>query len=113
MRALPAACFVVALCGIACAEEHFDTKGDGVYSCSQYATLYQMRPDEADATFFAWALTYIRDVNLKSAGAFFDLEAMTPDAMKRYLRLYCHAYPSADYSDAVEALMKSLPRVKR
>jgi hypothetical protein len=61
----------------------------------------------------SWALTYISDVNSKSAGAFFDLEAMTADAMKRYLRLYCHAYPSADYSDAVEALMKSLPRVKR
>jgi hypothetical protein len=67
MRALLAACFAVAFGGIACAEEHFDTRGDGVYSCSQYATLYRIRPDETDATFFAWALAYISGVNSKSA----------------------------------------------
>jgi hypothetical protein len=47
------------------------------------------------------------------AGAIFDLKGMSTAEMKRYLRVYCGAYPSADYSDAVEALMKSLPRVKR
>jgi hypothetical protein len=113
MRGLLAACFAVALCGIACAEEHSTTKGTGVYSCAKYAALFQIRPDEADATFFPWAMAYISDVNSKSAGAFFDLNAMSTGEMKRYLRVYCSAYPSADYSDAVEALMKSLPRVKR
>ena len=113
MRGLLAACFAVALCGIACAEEHSTTKETGVYSCEKYAALFQIRPDEADATFFPWAMTYIRDVNSKSAGAFFDLNAMSIAEMKRYLRVYCNAYRSADYSDAVEALMKSLPRVKR
>jgi hypothetical protein len=113
MRGLLAACFAVALCGIACAEEHSTTKETGVYSCEKYAALFQIRPDEADATYFPWAMAYIRDVNSKSAGAVFDLNAMSTAEMKRYLRVYCNAYRSADYSDAVEALMKSLPRVKR
>ena len=114
MRELLAAYFAVAgLCGIACAEEHSTTKGTVVYSCEKYAALFRIRPDEADATFFPWAMAYIGDVNSKSAGAFFDLNAMSTAEMKRYLRVYCNAYPSADYSDAVEALMKSLPRVKR
>jgi hypothetical protein len=113
MRELLAACFAVALCGIACAEEHPTTKETGVYSCEKYAALFQIRPDEADATYFPWAMAYIRDVNSKSAGAFFDLNAMSTAEMKRYLRVYCNAYRSADYSEAVEALMKSLPRVKR
>jgi len=111
MRGLLAAYFAVALCGIACAEEH--ATRTGVYSCEKYVALFQIRPDEAEATFFPWAMAYISDVNSKSAGAFFDLNAMSTAEMKRYLRVYCNAYPSADYSDAVEALMKSLPRVKR
>ena len=82
-------------------------------SCAQYADLFQIRPDEADATFFPWALAYIGRVNATSTEAFFDLNAMSTDAMKRYLRVYCNAYPFADYSDAVEALMKSLPSVRR
>jgi hypothetical protein len=113
MRLLLAVCFAVALGGIACAEEHSTTRGAGVYTCAKYAEMFQIRPDEADATYFPWAVAYISDVNSKSAGAFFDLEGMSTAAMKGYLRVYCSAYPSADYSDAVEALMKSLPRVKR
>ena len=84
MRGLLAACFAVALCGIACAEEHSTTKETGVYSCEKYAALFQIRPDEADATFFPWAMAYIGDVNSRSAGAFFDLNAMSIAEMKRY-----------------------------
>jgi hypothetical protein len=113
MRLLLAICFTVALGGIACAEEHSTTRGAGVYTCAKYADKLQIGPDEADATFFPWAMAYIGDVNSKSAGAFFDLKGMSTAEMKRYLRVYCGAYPSADYSDAVEALMKSLPSVKR
>ena len=113
MRLLLAACFTVALGGIACPEEHSTMRGSGVYTCAKYAEMFQIRPDEADATYFPWAMAYIRDVNSKSAGAFFDLNAMSTAEMKRYLRVYCNAYPFADYSDAVEALMKSLPSVKR
>ena len=111
MRVLLAVCFIVVFGGIAYAQ--VDTKGDGAWSCAKYAALFQIRPDEADATYFPWAMAYIRDVNSKSAGAFFDLNAMSTAEMKRYLRVYCNAYRSADYSEAVEALMKSLPRVKR
>jgi hypothetical protein len=75
--------------------------------------LFKRNPDEADATFFPWAMAHISGVNSKSAGAFFDLNAMSTAEMKRYLRVYCNAYPEADYRDAVEALMKSLPSVKR
>ena len=76
-------------------------------SCEKYVDMYQTSPDEAEDRSLAWALAYISRVNSMS----FDLKAMTPDQMKRYLRNYCNAYPSADFSDAVEALMKWLPSV--
>jgi hypothetical protein len=113
MRLLLAVCFTVALGGIACADEHSTTRGAGVYTCATYAEMLRIGPDEADATYFPWAMAYISAVNSKSAGAFFDLTGMSTAEMQRYLRVYCGAYPSADYSDAVEALMNSLPRVKR
>jgi hypothetical protein len=113
MRLLLAICFAVALGGIACAEEHSTPRGAEVYTCAKYADMFQIHPDKADATFFPWAMAYINRVNSKSAGAFFDLKGMSTAEMQRYLRVYCGAYPSADYSDAVEALMKSLPSVKR
>jgi hypothetical protein len=76
-------------------------------SCAKYADMFRANPEEADERSLAWALAYISRVNSRS----FDLKAMTPDAMKCYLRHYCIAYPFADYSDAVEALMRWLPSV--
>ena len=69
--------------------------------CAKYADMFRANPDEADDR----SLAYISRVNSRS----FDLNAMTPDGMKRYLRDYCIAYPLADYGDAVEALMGWLP----
>jgi hypothetical protein len=44
---------------------------------------------------------------------FFDLNAKTPDGMKRDLRQYCNAHPLANYMDGVLELLKSLPLAKR
>jgi hypothetical protein len=44
---------------------------------------------------------------------FFDLNALTTDQMKRFIRQYCDAHPLASYRNAVGELMKALPIILR
>jgi hypothetical protein len=57
---------------------------------------------------------YISGLNVRSethSEGIYDLNAKTPDEIKRYLRQYCDVHPLADYVDGVSELLKSLPIV--
>ena len=65
--------------------------------------------------FQAWALGYMSGINVRAEArseGIYDLNAITPDQLTRYLRKYCDAHPLADYVDGVSELLKSLPIVK-
>jgi len=113
MRLTLAVCCVVAWGGVAYAEgKHFDVRGVGATSCGKYAEMYRMNPRNADDLYISWAQGYISGVN-SGMDAYFDLGSKTSDEMLRFLRKYCNDHPSANFHEAAEGLLKSLPRIKR
>jgi hypothetical protein len=113
MRVLLAVCFAIALDGVAWAQQHFDTRGVGLGSCAEYAELYQKSPEAIDNMYYSWAQGFISGVNAGLEKDFFDLNALTTDQMKRFIRQYCDAHPLASYRNAVGELMNSLPIILR
>jgi hypothetical protein len=76
---------------------------------------YRVDPEQTDRVFQAWAMGYMSGINVRAEArseGIYDLSAITPDQIKRYLRQYCDAHPLADYVDGVSELLKSLPIVK-
>jgi hypothetical protein len=113
MRLTLAVCCVVAWGGVASAEgKHFDVRGVGATSCGKYAETYRMNPRNADDLYISWAQGYISGVN-SGMDAYFDLGSKTSDEMLRFLRKYCDDHPLANFHEAAEGLLKSLPRIKR
>ena len=108
MRVLLAVCFAIAMNAIACAQTAV-MKGAGSGSCALYAEAHRSAPDETDNFFVSWALGYMSGINSLNKDVFFDLNSMTLDEMKRSLRQYCDAHPSADYGDGVKDLLNKLP----
>ena len=114
MRLLLAACFAVGLGEIAYAEAYV-TRGAGANTCASFANTYRVDPELTDRVFQAWAMGYMSGINISAVArseGIYDLNAITPDQIKRYLRQYCDGHPLADYVDGVSELLKSLPIVK-
>ena len=110
MRLLLAVCFAVAMNAIACA--HAVTKGPGAGSCAAFAQASQGNPDLVDIIYLSWAQGYMSGTNSLNKDVLFDLDAKTPDEMKRYLRQYCDTHPLANYGDGVRDLLNTLPTVQ-
>jgi len=113
MRSLLAVCFVVALGGgSADAQKHFDTRGVGLTSCTEFANLIRSHPAVTEGMALSWAQGYISGFNSSRQDAVFDIGAKTIDEVWRFLRQYCNEHPLANYMDGVVELMKTLPVVQ-
>ena len=89
--------------------------GVGVRTCAQFAQDYKNNPANAETIYTNWALGFLSGMNA-AADAFGnprrDLEAMSPDDKKQFMRDYCDQHPLQLYLGGVVQLGLSLPLMR-
>jgi len=89
--------------------------GVGVRTCAQFAQDYKNNPTNAETIYTNWALGFLSGMNA-AADAFGnprrDLEAMSADNKKQFMRDYCDQHPLQLYLGGVLQLGLSLPLMR-
>jgi len=84
--------------------------GSGAHNCAEFLEAYRKDPVGTDAANTQWALGFMSAMNLTvSEKLEFDLTALKLGEMQRWLRKYCAEHPQAEFYEAVDQLMFSLP----
>jgi hypothetical protein len=86
--------------------------GVGVRTCAQFAKDYQINPTNAETIYNNWALGLLSGMNAVNdvtGNPRRDLEAMSFEDKKRFMRDYCDAHPLQLYMQGVLELGLSLP----
>jgi hypothetical protein len=89
-----------------------DTAGVGLATCAVFGKEYRANPDYAEAIWFSWLQGYMSGLNavLKlSDQARHNLDGMTPDEKKQYVRRFCNEHPLDYYITGAKKLFLSLP----
>jgi len=95
-----------------CRAEEASVRGYGVVSCAIFGQAYKTNPDEAEETYFAWALGFMSGINLIAKVQHLqrrDLMAMSSEDQKHFIRKWCSEHQFNHYYEAVAALVFSLP----
>ena len=72
-----------------CRADEASVKGYGAASCAVFGQAYKKNPDEAEETYFAWALGFMSGINLIAKVQHLqrrDLMAMSSENQKRFIR---------------------------
>jgi hypothetical protein len=88
--------------------------GRGTLSCGRFAEASRQNPAEAENSYFRWAQGFMSGHNVggRPPGTYRDLDAMSRDAQKQYLRKYCEQHPQAEYVKGVMDLYLKFPLKK-
>jgi hypothetical protein len=88
-----------------------DIIGAGAHTCEEVSQAWQNDPRGTELTLTQWSLGFISATNLSMPNAKhrFDLGAMRPNDVVKKLRDFCAQKPKAEFYEAVDALMMSLP----
>jgi hypothetical protein len=113
MRALIVLCAVGIFSVPARSQEHYDTRGFGTTSCSEFAQFYRSNPDLTERQYTDWTLGFISGVNSRSSDHYYDLNGKTLVQMFSFLRRYCDENPLKDFRQGAVQFMFSLPTVIR
>lgn len=91
-----------------------DTAGVGLVTCAVYGKEYGKNPEYVEAIWFSWLQGYLSGLNaiLKVTGhARRNLDGVTPEEKKEYLRRFCNENPLDYYIAGAKRLFLSLPVV--
>ena len=91
-----------------------DTAGVGLVTCAVFGKEYSNNPEYVEAIWFSWLQGYLSGLNaiLKITGqARRNLDGVTPDEKKQYMRRYCNEHPLDYYIAGAKRLFLSLPVV--
>jgi hypothetical protein len=96
------------------AAQDYAFMGLGSSSCSKFAELMRMSPDRTESEYFDWAQGFMSGMNLIRLSSTpripsKNLNSMSVDAQKRYLRNYCDQHPLSDLVKGILELYDSLP----
>jgi hypothetical protein len=86
--------------------------GVGVRTCALFAKDYQNNPTNAETIYNNWALGFMSGMNVVIEATNKpkrDLEAVSFDAKKQFMRDYCDVHPLSLYLGGVVELFGSLP----
>jgi hypothetical protein len=89
--------------------------GVGVRTCAQFAEDYKHSPANAETIYTNWALGFLSGMNAAGDATGKprrDLEAMSPDSKRQFMRDYCDQHPLQFYLEAVLQLGLSLPLMR-
>ena len=94
-----------------CIAEEMVSAGPGTRSCADFARDYASVHD-AETVYFAWAQGAMSTINSTlglQQHVYRNLAAVTVGEQMSFLRNYCDQHPLGNYSDAIIALMQTLP----
>jgi hypothetical protein len=86
--------------------------GAGISTCAEFAKDYSGNPDYVEREYFAWAQGYMTGLNSVLEHAR-DLDKLTIQSQRAWIRLYCDRHPLLMYKTAVEDLFEGLKSPKR
>jgi hypothetical protein len=84
--------------------------GSGAHTCKETLEAIHQDPNDERAL-IQWALGYVSGTifTLPKTKMNFDLSAIKPNLMKQFLTAYCSQHPEAEYFEAVNKYLSSLP----
>jgi hypothetical protein len=92
--------------------EAINSVGAGLTSCETFAKKYKANRKFTDEFYFTWAEGFLTGLNAGTdAVKRRDLAGVNILAQMDYVRDFCDANPSKDYSDAVLKLWSELPLI--
>ena len=86
--------------------------GVGVRTCAQFAKDYKNAPENTETVYNNWALGFLTGFNVAAQAADRpqrDLEAMSFEDKKQFIRDYCDQHPLQPYLGGVIKLLGTLP----
>jgi hypothetical protein len=91
--------------------------GAGVTSCAEFSKSYQATPKITEDYYFSWTMGFLSGMNASpylsgKPESVKRLNALSAEDAKRFLRLYCHRNPLAEYGEAVLKLWERYPEVQ-
>jgi hypothetical protein len=106
--------FLISSSGVSAAAPVNDAAGLGLSTCAVFGKEYGTNPEYAEAMWFSWLQGYLSGLNsaLKTIGSQRrNLDGMTSDGKKQYLRRFCNEHPLDYYITGAKRLFLSLPAV--
>jgi hypothetical protein len=115
-RAWAAGAFGIALAvsAPALSADTFAAMGLGTGTCAQFAELRRVTPERAETYFFDWAQGYLSGWNaaqLVQGKPYRDLNGMTVDEQRAFLRRYCEDNPDSTYFHGVVRLQQQFEMI--
>lgn len=110
-RAIAASISILSLLFASTSVQSAGIIGSGAHNCAEVLEAYRQDPGGTDRTTTQWALGFMSATNLTvTEGLEFDLTAIKPGEMQSWLRKYCAEHPRAEFYEAVDQLMFTLPK---